>query len=217
MMDCRRLGASCARLTVCWLAACGLGCQWIYDSDDFSGADRLDGCWYRVTDQVDDPATPENEAESPGEAWFIFEEERGSLNGCFSRFFEGIGSCPYAVMIGSTLEGSETEGTVRMMTNVAEVILDVSLSLNEEDPSQVPFDDHKAQPERIDDTLLTRARDPFFRNTAYFAKGPFRLWRAPDVGTALCPSTCGELAILTEERPGDGDSSMCDLFAAVQP
>lgn len=220
----RRLRAARALLAVSAVAASGVGCfvADLFDPEDFDHAPRLNGCWYRLTDQVDDPATTENEAEALGEAWFVLEQDRGELDGCFARLYlAGFRTdCPYATLIGSMEEGSETDGTVRILTESAVATLDMAVSLNEEDPSLVGSDDGKRQKERIDDTLLATVRDEFLRDAPFFAKGTFKLWRAPDVGAALCPLTCGELIVLIDERPAAGDppGPICgELAGPVQP
>jgi hypothetical protein len=219
----RRLGAWGSRLAACGLAASGVGCFLFYDPDDFDHAPRLNGCWYRLTDQVDDPATPESEAEAFGEAWFVFEEDEGSISGCFARLFRAGATteCPFEETLGSLTEGSATEGTVRILAQNAVVTVDLAISLNEEDPALVGSDDGKRQKERIDDTLRATVRDELLRDAPFFAKGPFKLWRAPDVREALCPLTCGELVVLIDERPAAGDppGPICGEFAGmtVQP
>ena len=210
-----------------WTLACatvaGLACSLIIDTDSYKKPSRLTGCWYRVTDQVDDPNTPENEGEAPGEAWFILGEDAGSVSGCFARLYTvgGATQCPFEEVVGSLDKESATEGPVRILTQNAVVTIDLEVQLNEEDPNLIVGDDGQARPERIDDTLLATVRDELLRDAPFFAKGPFRYWRAPGVGTLQCPLSCGELVVLIDERPvaTDPPGPICGEFASmsVQP
>lgn len=178
-----RIARRLVLLAVLGLAA-NAACSVVLSTDVFNGPVGFNTCFYGATEAPD----------TPGEIWFVFEEQRGKrISGCYGRIavLGGPGSLPLRIDLDLAGTVTSVEGSVLEADISLEQTVDIRATATLDQGVVGTSDD------RNDDRLLVRPVDPgvdHLFSSLLLVPGA--------VAAAPCPASCEELDTLVNfDRP----------------